>query len=254
MEAARAAPPASALRLRFREVSDRALVKMVCFARAISLMWMILRVSRRREAESLYDRARYGWSALVVDAVRRVRSGVVERVGRVRVFRRPRGAYTQRASRLRRESLATPPYGRLHTLALPPISHARVRRARATDLEPLARCNGPRRSPGHSRARPDRRRRSGALRDGAVKTTRADESLARWQNVRPAGREGVSVPRGGALCRSERLARSARLAACKAVRDDEWNARDRPLEISNDEPVKRSRRGARPNYAASTST
>ena len=57
--------PASALRFGFREVSDRASGKMVCCARAISLMWMILRVSRRMDAEALYDRARLGSSALV---------------------------------------------------------------------------------------------------------------------------------------------------------------------------------------------
>ena len=56
--------------------------------------------------------------------------------------------------------------------------------------------------------------------------------------VRPARyvarQEGVSVPRGGAFWRSKSLARNARLAACKPVRDDEWNARDRrPRRRSN---------------------
>ena len=121
MEGLGTTPPASALRLCFREVSDRAMVKMVCYARAMSLMWMILRAARRREAESLYDRARDGRYDDRRGAVVRLRSGVFARVGRVRVFRRPRGAYTRRASRKPpRESLATPPYGRLHTLALPP--------------------------------------------------------------------------------------------------------------------------------------
>ena len=52
-------------------------------------------------------------------------------VGRARVFRRPRGAYTLRASRNCRESLATPPCGRLHTLALPPSSATLEGRERA---------------------------------------------------------------------------------------------------------------------------
>src|SRR5215218_5506774 len=50
---------------------------------------------------------------------------VVARVARAGVFRRPRRAYTLRARRLRRRSLATPPYGRLHTPALPPIGATR---------------------------------------------------------------------------------------------------------------------------------
>ena len=65
------------------------------------------------------------------------------------------GAYTQRASRLRRESLATPPYGRLHTLALPPslatrtiacacrgthVGHSRTIEARSASVDAVGPC------------------------------------------------------------------------------------------------------------------
>ena len=96
MEGRASGTPASALRLGFREVSDRASVKMVCCARAISLMWMILRPSRRMDAEALYDRARRGPRARFV-TLRPTRFEISAGVGRARVFRRPRGATTSGA-------------------------------------------------------------------------------------------------------------------------------------------------------------
>ena len=115
------------------------------------------------------------------------------------------------------------PCGRLHTLALPPSSphswaessrriSARGRRRRTISTVVT-----------HSSTQSDR---DIQLEVGA----RNLESRAiRQRCVKDRLREGVSVPRGGALARSKRLARSfARLAACKRRGDEEWNARDRP--------------------------
>jgi hypothetical protein len=95
-----AAPPVSALRPGFREVSDRAKRKRVCCQRDFLVVWTIVLDWRRREPESLYDRALCRrLRALYLAARHLFSSGIVARVGRARVFRRPRGAYTRRASR-----------------------------------------------------------------------------------------------------------------------------------------------------------
>ena len=159
-------PPAWALRHCFREVSDRAKWKMVCYARAISLMWMILRASRRREAESLYDRAQAAPFALVV--VRFVSSWMVALVG---AHPSSAGCAHDRTAFTQSDRVSPHASGTCATTLKP--------------RDPTASCHG-----------------------------------CAW--------EGASVPRGGAPGRSKRLARSARLAACKPKGDDEWNARDRP--------------------------
>ena len=192
---------------------------MVCYARTIPLMWMILRDARRREAESLYDHA-HSWLIAIVVALF-WGSEFFAPVGRVRVFRRPRGAYTLRASRYCRESLATPPYGRLHTLALPPWRATRSIRC-APRRARCAFAAHDRLSDASSATRSDR---VPTLEVRMRTTSGARDPTA---SVLDARGEGVSVPRGGAPRRSKRLARSARLAACKPKGDDEWNARDRP--------------------------
>ena len=98
----------SALRRCFREVSDRAHRKMVCSRHAFSHVWTIVRACGRRDAESLYDRARSGRLRALIFGALAFLFELVARVGRARVFRRPSRAYTLRAAWLRHASLATP--------------------------------------------------------------------------------------------------------------------------------------------------
>ena len=150
-------------------------------------------------------------------------------VGRARVFRRPSRAYTLRARRLRRRSLATPgTTASTPSRSLPPdhdVSRSRRRFRPRPFRSPIAnQAWTPR---GRSRARSDCLRRSDE--HEAARPAPLDGARLAPRHAFPVGhREGVSVPRGGAFGRSKRRARSARLAACKPVRDDEWNARDRP--------------------------
>src|SRR5689334_367388 len=92
---------------------------MVCYARAISLMWMILRNSRRRDAESLYDRAHSGSSALVAALDCFVLACARGSVARGYSGGRG-GLHAASLARTAARVSCYAPYGRLHTLALPP--------------------------------------------------------------------------------------------------------------------------------------
>src|SRR5687768_4342707 len=73
---------------------------MVCCGRDFLVVWTIVLGLRRRESELLYDRARSGrLRALYRGAPSVCGVRLFRGVGRARVFRRPRGAYTLRASR-----------------------------------------------------------------------------------------------------------------------------------------------------------
>src|SRR5215213_3389437 len=75
-----AVPPTPALRLSFREVSDRARREMVCCGGDLLVMWTIVLDWRRRESESLYDRARCErLRALCICGASSVCSGIVAR-------------------------------------------------------------------------------------------------------------------------------------------------------------------------------
>src|SRR5688572_8163966 len=93
---------------------------MVCCGRDFLVVWTIVLGLRRRESELLYDRARSRRLRALYCGAPFVSSGIVARVGRARVFRRPRGLTRCEPRETARESLATPPCGRLHTLVLPP--------------------------------------------------------------------------------------------------------------------------------------
>jgi hypothetical protein len=88
-----AVPPTPALRLSFREVSDRAGGNKVCCAGDFLVVWTIVLAWRRRDSELLYDRAHCGrLRALCFAALHLfVGVGIGARVGRARVFRRPKG-------------------------------------------------------------------------------------------------------------------------------------------------------------------